>query len=294
MKAAQFDYRAPETVEETLELLAKAPEETSLLAGGQSLVPMLNMRLARPRLLIDLNRVAELRGIARDDGTLRIGAMTRQRALEVNHLAREVPLLIEATRHIAHVPIRTRGTVGGSLAHADPAAELPATVAALDGQIVLRSSRGVRSIAADEFFLGPLTTAREPDEILEAVELAIPPTDSGWAFREVTRTHGAFALVGVAVLLSLHGGGEVKRARLAVFGVGGRPYLPDWLEQMAVGEHPGDALFAAISERVRESIQPTDDQHGAGEYRREVAGVLTARALRHATARAVGAREPGG
>jgi aerobic carbon-monoxide dehydrogenase medium subunit len=213
--------------------------------------------------------------------------MTRQRALELDPLARQVPLLSEAARHIAHVPIRTRGTVGGSLAHADPAAELPATIAALDGRILLRSVRGTRSVEAGEFFVGPLMTAREPDEILEAVEIPVPSERAGWAFREMTRTHGAFALAGVAVLTELGDDGTIARARMAVLGVGGRPYLPHWLDEVVVGQQPDEHLVVEIAGRVRESLPAVED----GDYRREVAGTLTVRALRHAVTRAAGSRD---
>jgi CO/xanthine dehydrogenase FAD-binding subunit len=289
VKASRFDYVAPDGVGEALGLLASAPDEAVVLAGGQSLVPMLNMRLARPALLVDLNKIDALSGIRREDGILRVGAMTRQRALELDPLARQVPLLSAAARHIAHVPIRTRGTVGGSLAHADPAAELPATVAALDGRILLRSARGARSVEAGEFFVGPLMTTREPDEILEAVEIPVPPEGAGWAFREVTRTHGAFALAGVAVVTELHDDGTIARARMAVLGVGGRPYLPDWLDEFAVGEQPDERLFAEVGGRVRESLPAGED----GDYRRQVAGALTVRTMRHAVARAAGSRDHG-
>jgi carbon-monoxide dehydrogenase medium subunit len=292
VKAARFEYRAAGTVEEALELLAAAPDETSLLAGGQSLVPMLNMRLARPRLVVDLNRVSGLSGIERRNGTLRIGAMTRQRALEVDPLAGHVPLLAAATRHIAHVPIRTRGTIGGSLAHADPAAELPATVAALEGRLLLRSRRGVRSIAAEEFFIGPLTSARKPDEILETIEIPVPGVRTGWAFREVARAHGAFALVGAATTVQLREDGRLGRVRLALLGVGGSPYLPEWLEQMTAGEEASESLFAEIADRVRESVRPSDDQHTNSTYRRDVAATLTVRTLGQATTRALDGSSP--
>ena len=215
---------------------------------------MLNMRLARPALLVDLNRIPELRGIERTNGTLRIGAMTRQHAVEVDGRAAAVPLLVEAIRHIAHLPIRTRGTVGGSIAHADPAAELPATVGVLGARMVLRSRAGTRSIPAEEFFVGPLMTSREPDEILEAIETPVPASRSGWAFREVARTHGAFALVGVATTVTVAGDGSVEAIRLGVLGVGGLPYLPDWVGELASGEDPTDSLFAEIGVRVGHAV----------------------------------------
>ena len=291
MKAAKFEYRAPSTLEEALDVLAADPEETSLLAGGQSLVPMLNMRLARPAVLVDLNRIPELCGIERNNGTLRIGAMTRQHAVEVDARAAAVPLLVEAVRHIAHLPIRTRGTVGGSIAHADPHAELPATVGVLDARLLLRSGAGLRSVVAEEFFVGPLMTSRESDEILEAVEIPVPSPRSGWAFREVARTHGAFALVGVATTVTLGGDGRVEEIRLGVFGVGGLPYLPDWAGELAGGEEPTEALFLEIGVRVGRGLDSRSHAAQNDVYRSEVAATLTERALQEATRRALEAAE---
>ncbi len=287
MKAGRFEYRAPTSLDEALEALAADPDETSLLAGGQSLVPMLNMRLARPALLVDLNRIPELSGIEPSNGTLRIGAMTRQHAVEVDGNAGAVPLLVEAIRHIAHLPIRTRGTVGGSIAHADPAAELPATVAVLAARMVLRSRGGTRSVPAEEFFVGPLMTSREPDEILEAIEIPVPAPGSGWSFREVARTHGAFALVGVATTVAVADDGSVEAIRLGVLGVGGLPYLPDWVGEMASGEEPTDALFAEIGARVGQAVGSQRNSAETGVYRSEVAATLTERALHQATRRAL-------
>ena len=291
MKAAKFEYCAPSSLEEALEVLAADPEETSLLAGGQSLVPMLNMRLARPAVLVDLNRIPELCGVERNDGTVRIGAMTRQHAVEVDGRAGAVPLLVEAIRHIAHLPIRTRGTVGGSIAHADPHAELPATVGVLDARLLLRSRARVRSVVAEEFFVGPLMTLREPDEILEAVEIPVPSSRSGWAFREVARTHGAFALVGVATVVTLGGDGRVEQIRLGVFGVGGLPYLPDWVGELANGAQPTEALFLEIGVRVGQGLDSRSHSAQNDVYRSEVAATLTERTLREATRRALEAAE---
>jgi carbon-monoxide dehydrogenase medium subunit len=286
MKPPPFDYAAPDSIDEVLELLAEAPDETSLLAGGQSLVPVLNMRLAQPRVLVDLNRVGGLDAIEdAAGGRLRFGSMVRQRRLECEPVVRErVPLMTEAARHIAHLPIRTRGTVGGSLAHADPAAELPATVAALEGELLVRGPRGDRAIPAADFFIGPLTTAIEPGELLVGVEVPLPPPGTGWAFEEVARTHGAFALAAAATLVQLDAAGRIERARLALAGVGGAPYVPAWLEETALGEAPGEELFARIGERVRDEVEPFDDIHAPVAYRKRLARVLTARALATATA----------
>jgi carbon-monoxide dehydrogenase medium subunit len=288
MKPPPFEYAAPATVDEALGLLNGGAEEPRLLAGGQSLVPLLNMRFARPTLLVDLGRVAGLAGIEHRNGHVRIGAMTRQRALETDPGIRErFPLLAEAAELIAHVAIRTRGTVGGSLAHADPAAELPAATIVLGARFVVRAADGTaRTVPGSEFFLGPFTTAVGPGELLEAVELDAPPPGAGTAFVELTRVHGAFALVGVAALVGLDSGGYVERARVALCGVGGTPYAPDWLEDVVVGELPGEELFTEVGTRVSDSIEPGGDGHAGREYRRRLAGVLTRRALLLAARRA--------
>jgi CO/xanthine dehydrogenase FAD-binding subunit len=294
VKPPRFDYVAPGSVAEVVEVLRDAPQESTLLAGGQSLVPLLNMRMAQPRVIVDLNQVSGLDALERTPGgRVRLGAMVRQRRLETDPVIRdELPLIAEAARHIAHVPIRTRGTVGGSLAHADPAAELPATVAALGGRLLLRGPNGAREIPATEFFVGALTTAIELGELLEAIEIEPPPAGAGWGFGEVARTHGAFALAGAAAVLHVGAAGEIDFARLALLGVGSVPYVPEWLEDMAVGEAPAESLFARIGARASEEITPLDDIHASADYRRRVAAVLTARALSAAAARSNGRGSP--
>ena len=290
MKPPPFEYARPGSIPEVLSLLSAEPDGTSLLAGGQSLVPVLNMRLAQPAVLVDLNRVNGLDAIEESgDGRVRVGAMVRQRRVERDPLVRErLPLMAEATRHIAHPAIRTRGTMGGSLAHADPAAELPATVSVLDGRLLLRSQSGERSVPAAEFFLGPLTTAIEPGELLVGVDVAVPPAGSGHAFIELARTHGAFALAAAAAVVHVDERGAIDHAALALAGVGAVPYAPAWLAEMAMGGAPGDPLFERIGTRVREEVEPFDDIHAAAEYRKRLAGVLARRALVQATARSNG------
>jgi carbon-monoxide dehydrogenase medium subunit len=289
MRPPLFQYEAPRTVGETLDVLAHAPEDTSILAGGQSLVPMLNMRLARPDLVVDLNRVQGLDGVEQDgaSGTIRIGAMVRQHVLETSPLLRDrLPLLTEAAGHIAHIAIRSRGTVGGSLAHADPAAELPAAMTALGARLVLRSRGGDRTIDAAEFFEGPLMTALAPGELLTAIEVDVPPPGTGSAFVEVARTHGAFALACAAALVRVGADGRIDFARLALGGVGGVPYVPEWLGEAVVGSAPDAALFAGVAERIGRELRVSDDEHGG--YRRKVSGVLAARALTAAASRSGG------
>jgi CO/xanthine dehydrogenase FAD-binding subunit len=290
VKPPRFDYVTPDSVDEVVRMLGDAPEDSSLLAGGQSLMPLLNMRMAQPRVIVDLNRTAGLDAIERTPGgRVRVGSMVRQRRLETDPgLRDQLPLLTEAARHIAHVPIRMRGTVGGSLAHADPAAELPAAVCALEGRLLVRGSQAERTIRAGEFFLGPLTSALEPGELLVAVEIDAPPQGTGWAFHEVARTHGAFALAGAAALLHVGASGGIDLIRLALLGVGSVPYVPDWLGEVAVGESPEESLFRRIGERVTEEVTPFDDVHASADYRRRVAGALTARALAEAARRSNG------
>ena len=279
MKPARFAYAAPETLDEALALLSDADQaEPRALAGGQSLVPLLNLRFARPTLLVDLNGVAGLHAVEWVNGHVRIGAMVRQRVLETDARVRErLPLLAEAAGHIAHLAIRTRGTVGGSLAHADPAAELPTAAAALGARFVVRSAQGARTVEAPAFFLGPFTTAVGAGELLEAVELPLPPAGTGFAFVETTRVHGAFALAGVAALLGLGADGRVAHARLALCGVGGAPHVP---QLDLAGEVPGDALFRQVADRVSDELESADG------YRRGLAATLTRRALALAAERA--------
>jgi aerobic carbon-monoxide dehydrogenase medium subunit len=290
VKPPPFDYATPRSVDEVVQVLGDAPDDSSLLAGGQSLMPLLNMRMAQPRIIVDLNRTAGLDAIERTPGgAVRIGSMVRQRRLETDPGLRDrLPLLTEAARHIAHVPIRTRGTVGGSLAHADPAAELPAAVCALESRLLVRGPQDERTIPAAEFFLGPLTSAIGPGELLVAVEIEPPPEGTGWAFQEVARTHGAFALAGAAALLHVAAGGGIDLARLALLGVGSVPYVPEWLDEVAVGEAPEELLFRRIGERVVDEVAPFDDVHATADYRRRVAGALTARALADAARRSNG------
>jgi CO/xanthine dehydrogenase FAD-binding subunit len=290
VKPPPFDYATPRSVDEVVEVLRDAPDDSSLLAGGQSLMPLLNMRMAQPRVIVDLNRTEGLDAIERTpEGRVRLGSMVRQRRLETDPALRDqLPLLTEAARHIAHVPIRMRGTVGGSLAHADPAAELPATVRAFEGRLLVKGPEGERTIPAGEFFLGALTSAIGPGELLVAVEIDVPPQGTGWAFHEVARTHGAFALAGAAALMHVAADGAIDLVRLALLGVGSVPYVPEWLDELAVGEAPDESLFRRIGERVTGEIAPFDDVHATADYRRRVAGVLTTRALAEAAGRSNG------
>ncbi len=280
MKPAAFDYVCPTSLADALETLRQRGDEAKCLAGGQSLVPLLNLRLSKPHTLVDLNRITELAYIRAHDGGLVIGALTRQRTVETLALVRErAPLLHEVTPLIGHPPIRSRGTLGGSLAHADPAAEYPAVVLALDGLITLRRVGGERVVPAREFFVSYLTTACEPTEVLTRVTLPLLPPRTGTAFMELTQRHGDFAVVGVAAAVTLDGAGAVSRARIVLCGVGPTPLRAARAEAALVGQGPTGALLAEAGRLAIDATDPADDLHGSAEYRREMTAVLTRRTL---------------
>jgi carbon-monoxide dehydrogenase medium subunit len=288
VKPPRFEYRAPSSLDEALALRSEYGSESAVLAGGQSLMPLLNLRMAFPAMLIDLGQVEDLAGIRPLDGGLAIGAMTRQRAAERSELVLErCPLLPQALRHVGHVTIRNRGTIGGSIAHADPAAELPAVALALRAELVARGPQGERTIPADEFFLGFLTTALEPDELL--VEVRLPavglPGRVGSSFLEVARRHGDFALVGACALLALTDDGTIGDARLAFVGVGGSAVRAREAETQLRGSRPEAAVLAEAAEVAVAELAPPSDVHASGAYRRRVAAVLARRALAKATPR---------
>jgi aerobic carbon-monoxide dehydrogenase medium subunit len=285
MKPAPFEYVAPRSLDEAVAALAAGGADAKLLAGGQSLIPLLNFRLARPGLLVDLNRVPELSYVESRDRGAAIGAMTRQATVERDDdLAFTQPLLVEAIGWVGHTAIRSRGTVGGSLAHADPAAELPAVAVCLDARLTIVGPRGRRTVAAEDFFLGYLTTLLEPDEIL--VEAWFPPlrTNTGQAWVEFARRHGDFALAGVAVSLSLDGD-QVSHASIVLTGVGGKPARAREAETLLIGGSVSDRASAA-ADAARSAIDPDADIHASKEYRTHLAGVLTERAIHLAHRRA--------
>ncbi|HLW95872.1 MAG TPA: xanthine dehydrogenase family protein subunit M [Solirubrobacteraceae bacterium] len=283
MKPPAFNYVAPTTLEEALDARAEHADDCAVLAGGQSLMPLLNLRMAFPGTVIDLAGVGELAGIREWDGGVAIGAMTRQRTAEGDALIRErAPLMTTALPNIGHAAIRNRGTVGGSIAHADPAAELPAVALALDAQLVAKKKRGERTIEAADFFAGFLTTALEPDELLVEVRVPGMAKGHGVAFHELARRHGDFALVGVAAAVALEGD-KIADCRLAFIGVGGTPMRAREAEKMLVGAQPSAEVFAEAAERAKAELDPAGDTHASAEYRRRVAGVLAQRALAEAT-----------
>lgn len=289
MKPAPFEYRAPETLDEALALLAEHGADAKPLAGGQSLIPAMSFRLAQPAVLVDLRRIGDLAGIeAAGDGGLAIGTMTRQRAAERSAaVAERAPLLAETLPSIAHPQIRSRGTVGGSLAHADPAAELPAVALALGARFRIASSSGRRTLDAADFYVGLLETAMTAEELLVAVELPPPPPRTGWAFRELSRRHGDYALVGVAAGVTLDGAGRCETARLALLSVGDGPVAAARATAALAGEEPTrEAIAAAAELAAGEDIDPPGDIHASADYRRQLARVLVRRALTAAAERA--------
>jgi len=282
MKLPHFDYEAPKTVSEAVELLAEHLDEASVLAGGQSLIPLLAMRLAYPAVLIDINGIAELSGVSAANGWVTIGAMTREYVAEDSEtVAGTVPLLAAALPLIGHEAIRSRGTIGGSLAHADPAAELPAVARALDAEFVVRGQSGERVVPAAEWFEGFLTTSRRPDELLTEVRFPAADRGTGISFQEVARRHGDFAIVGLAASLTLSGG-AISDARLAFSGVSDVPVRAVGAEDLLVGEGPSPELFDEAARRATDDIDPPADLHGSSDYRRKVAGALARRGLRAA------------
>ena len=289
MKPAPFEYQAPTSLDAALDVLASHGGEAKVLAGGQSLIPVMNFRLAEPALLIDINKLTELDFIRRDDdGGLRIGALTRQRRLERDPLVAELaPLLHETVPFIAHPQIRNRGTLGGSLAHADPAAELPAIAVALRARFRLRKAGGDRWVNASDFFGGLFTTSLEPDEIL--VEVAIPPLPprTGWSFMEIARRHGDYAQIGVAALVTLDDSGRCREARLVYLSAGDVPVEAREAARLLVGTEISPEAVAAAADKVsRDEIHPFGDIHATAEFKRHLARVLTGRALRRAAERA--------
>ena len=283
MKPAPFDYFAPQSLDEALSLLAEHGDEAKLLAGGQSLIPVMNFRLAAPTVLIDLNNVPSL-DYVRANGNLHIGAMTRQRTLERNAtIAQHAPLITQTMPLVAHAQIRNRGTLGGSLAHADPAGELPVIAVALEARFKLQSQRGERWVEAADFFESLFTTSLEDDEILTEVVFPSLKPRTGYAFQELARRHGDYAQAGVAAVVTLAGNGTCDDVRLVFLNVGDVPMVAHDAMGMLRGERLSDEVIAAAAQHAaKNEIEPAGDVHGSAEYKRHLAGVLAKRALRDA------------
>ena len=283
MKPAKFDYFAPATLDEALELLAQHGADAKVLAGGQSLMPMMNLRLVRPAVVVDINRIQGLSGISAADGTITIGALARQRQLQESDVIRAAfPMMTAAIGHIGHFQIRNRGTIGGSLAHADPAAELPALCTALDAEFVVADSNGTQTMAASEFAIGPLITSLAPEQLL--TEVRLPALEDGWrwGFREVSRREGDFALVGSIAMLRTDGDGVCQEARITMFAVGDGPARVPAAEQALLGRVVDDEARRSAAALVSEAVSPGSDIHASAEYRKEVSAVMARRALEDA------------
>ena len=282
MKPAKFEYHSPTSIEEALTILERYQGDARPLAGGQSLVPMMNFRLATPAAIVDLNRIPGLAGIEEADGVVRIGAMARQRQIEFAPLLRgKLPLLNEAMRWVGHLPTRTRGTIGGSIAHADPSAEIPMVLQALDGEVVARGPQGERRVEASELFTAPLTTSLMPDEILTEARFPVMPTGAGYAIEEFARRKGDFAIAAIAVML-MRDGERCTTARLATAGIGPIPARLREAEAILEERGLGEAAIAAAAEKAAELVEPMSDQNGSAEFRRHLTAVLARRAVQKA------------
>lgn len=282
MKPAKFDYHTPATLEAAVALLQQYKGEARLLAGGQSLLPMMNFRLITPAALIDLNRVPNVDYISFDNALLRVGAMTRHRALEFSPIvAQRLPLLAEAIRLVAHLPIRSRGTIGGSLALADPAAELPMLLQVLEGEVVALGPNGARVIQAGDLFEGIMTTNLAADEVLSEVRLPTLSPHAGFAIEEYARRRGDFAIAAVTVVIE-RAGAQCRKARLATAGVGPMSIRLTAAEAVLEGSRLEDEAIDEAAAKAADQVSPQTDLHATADYRRHLTGILTARALRRA------------
>lgn len=289
MKPAAFTYLAPRTRKEAVDLLGRYGDRAKLIAGGQTLVPMMNFRLVRPEFLIDLNRIGDLGYIKECDGALAIGALTRHREIEKSELVQRLcPLASQAVPHIAHSVIRNRGTIGGSLAHADPAAEWALVVTALNGELVLEGPRGIRTVPAAEFFVAQLTTVIESDELLVEVRLPILSARYGVAFTEINRRHGDFALTSVAAQIKLADDGTLDQFMLALGAVTDVPLNVSHYGERFKGRPIDEATFDGIEVEIAAGIEPIADIHASAAYRKDLVEVLVPRTLKAAIARARG------
>ena len=288
MKPAKFEYKDPHSIEETLDLLKQYGWDAKILAGGQSLVPMLNFRLASPEILVDINGLQDLDYVQEKDGMLAIGALTRQTTLEFSETVKaRCGLLADATELIGHPQTRNRGTVGGSIVHADPTAELTAIARALDAEMVIRSKDGERTDSAEDFFVSVMTTNLEPEEMLVEVRFPVLASGSGWAFEEFVLRHGDFAVVGVTAAVTLNSDKVCTDARLAAIGVDETAFRDSALEEILKGETITDAALNEVGSQLSEKVDPFDDLHASAAQRKHLVGVLAQRALQKAADMAV-------
>jgi carbon-monoxide dehydrogenase medium subunit len=284
VKPAPFEYVVASSAADAAAALGRFGDDAKVLAGGQSLIPMMALRLARPSALVDINRCGDLEGLAESAGVLTVGALARQRDLERWARTRS-PLFTEVLASVAHAPIRNRGTVVGNLVHADPASELPALLLCLDGEVTARRTAGERVIPAAKLYLAPLTTSLEPVELATRARFTLPPAGAGWGFAEVARRHGDFALVGCVAVLALNGAGAISHARLAFFGVGGTPVRSGPGEALLLGREPTAARCLEAARAAAAALSPDGDIHATAGYRKTVAATLAERVLAAAAGR---------
>src|SRR5947209_774713 len=285
MKLPPFEYACPATVSEAVALLASRDGEAKAIAGGQSLVPMLAFRLASPALLVDLRKLADLRQIKISKSGVALGAMVRWRDIEDDRRLRTAhPLLVAAIAHVAHYQIRNRGTVGGSIAHADPAAEMPGIAVTCEAEIAVVGQSGARAIKAADFFIGALTTALEPDEVIVEVRLPAWPRQRRWGFEEFARRRGAFAMAAAAVFYDTDEGGKARNVHVGVIGVGDRPLRLAEVEAVLSGRVIDEAVVAKAEAAAAAAVDPQDDIHASAAYRRALVGTMVERALKRAAA----------
>ena len=291
MKPAPFDYHRAESLQHACELLRASGDGAKILAGGQTLIAMLNFRLARPKALVDISNIADRNEVLSDDGGIRVRATTVQRFVELCAAVQErLPLLRHAIQHIAHFQIRNKGTIGGNLANADPASELPAISLSLDAEFEILSVDGHRVVQASDFFITSMTTVIGVNEVLASIRFAVPPPGSGWGFHEVARRAGDYALAGSSAVITLDANGRCSRARVALFGVSSTPVRATGAEEILVGQTYSADLVKAAARNIQSEIDPDGDVHVTAEYRRSVAETLTIRALEDAFTRAKSAR----
>lgn len=294
MKPAPFDYVRPASVPEALDMLARYGSDAKIIAGGQSLMPMINFRLVKPAVLVDINRIPGLE-VIEDLGTrLRMGALARHRMTASDPVVRrKIPVLHDAMHHVAHMTVRNRGTFCGSVCHADPAAELPMIVQMFDGEIEIASARRRRVLPAAEFLVGSLVNALDPDELVTGITFGTQAAGAGWAFEEFSRRHGDFAMAAIAVTLGADETGAVDDSRIGMTGVAETAIRAYGLEQLINGRRPNAALLQDVADWMNDTLTPNADIHASADYRRHLAGVLACRAIQRAQRRAMTLREQG-
>jgi CO/xanthine dehydrogenase FAD-binding subunit len=291
MKPSAFEYFTPFTLPEAIELLQRHGDEAKILAGGQSLVPMMNFRVARPKVLIDINKIQELDYVLEEKDELVIGGLTRERTLEVSTLVKKkCPILAEAISYIGHLPVRTRGTIGGSLVHADPSAEIPVVICALGGRMKAAGPSGERTLAPEEFFLTYLTSALEPGEILVEVRIPTLPANTGWSFMELSRRHGDFGIVVVASILFMENKELCRKASISLGGVAPTPIRAAAAEKILAGRKLTEELIREAGVKAAGATEPESDYHASAEYRKDMARVFTQRSLQEAWNRVKGGK----